>query len=1195
MQTTLIGLAIAVILALVAALVGPFVVDWRNYRAVFEQEASRLAGIDVRVHGKIDGRLLPSPRISLGDVEIGSAGAGVGSVRAGSLDIEFALGPLTRGEWRAVELRLSGPQIHLGLDTGGRIQAPALALNFDPQALSIERLSIVNGTLTLSDAASGKRVALERIWFNGDVRSLLGPLKGEGAVSYGGALFPYRITAGRYGDDGTLKLRVNVDPPDIAMSIESEGTLYVNGLEPRFEGNFGVTRPVGISRGASAVLTPPWRVGGKIKLSQKRALMEQVEFSYGSGDDAMHLFGTAEYLFGARPRLDGVISGRQIDLDRVFANGDAVQREPPAAIVRRLVSAAAGALKADIPVSLGVGIDVVTIGGSPIHNLRGDVQSRDGGWLLDRLEFRAPGMTQARVSGLVALEGGAVVFKGPASLSSGDPRLLAGWLRGAPIPGVAEPRPLRVRGDLAVGAGQVAIERMRAEFAHEEVTGRLVYRFASEGKPVQLDAELNAPHLDIDAVLGFAGAVTAGANFERPREVSLALEIGRATWAGYQAGQASLRLRVGALGLMLDRLSLADFGGASIAARGTIALDGRPGGRIVLDLDARDLSAVIAAAGKFAPGMAERLRDVAASLTPAKLQSTLTMESSAAAVDASVSLAGTAGSLVVSLGGTVKSNSPQFQLSGLADSGVTLKGRLDSRDNLLLARLAGLDRFLPAGKGPGAMSFQAEGGVAKTIKVTGRWTAKDLDIGIDGIVSSVADGIPRADLRLKIANAELTVPRGGSAATAKPMQIALTSRLVVTGSTLRLDDLAGSVSRNPVHGRLALERGAIGKVSGDLNFGALDFAGLVTAVAGFPPQTASLAAWSWPNDLFVMLPVEGYAGDISVSAARARLTEDWTLRGMRGIIRFDDKSFGLDKINASFAGGQFDGALSIRRGEQGMSAHASLALKGADAASLTPDAVRAPVAGRLDLALTAEGSGRSPATLIGSLNGSGRIALEDARLAGLDPRVFDAVAQVGDRTAESDSKKLAGLAARALDAGNLSVPRAQAEVALSGGQLRIGNMTMAGNGADASIAGRLDLNDGTVEARIALTGAVDSGVRPNLFVALRGPLASPERSIDLSALTGWLTMKAIERRARELEELEAKRKREDETLRQIESASRPAPAKPATPVEADVAPPRQAGAPNLPPPITITPAPQPAAGSSPRISPRVQGAPAPSQ
>ena len=61
MQATLLGTAIAIILALVAALVGPLFVDWTQYRGVFEARASRMVGLPVRVTGAIDARILPTP------------------------------------------------------------------------------------------------------------------------------------------------------------------------------------------------------------------------------------------------------------------------------------------------------------------------------------------------------------------------------------------------------------------------------------------------------------------------------------------------------------------------------------------------------------------------------------------------------------------------------------------------------------------------------------------------------------------------------------------------------------------------------------------------------------------------------------------------------------------------------------------------------------------------------------------------------------------------------------------------------------------------------------------------------------------------------------------------------------------------------------------------------------------------------
>src|ERR1019366_9935932 len=118
-------------------------------------------------------------------------------IRARSLGFEFALGSLMRGEWRAAEMHLVAPQLSLGLDASGHVLAPNLAINFSPDNLSIDRLSVEDGKVNLTDAANGARVTLDRLWFNGEVRSLIGPFKGEGAVTIGGALFPFLIFARR--------------------------------------------------------------------------------------------------------------------------------------------------------------------------------------------------------------------------------------------------------------------------------------------------------------------------------------------------------------------------------------------------------------------------------------------------------------------------------------------------------------------------------------------------------------------------------------------------------------------------------------------------------------------------------------------------------------------------------------------------------------------------------------------------------------------------------------------------------------------------------------------------------------------------------------------------------------------------------------------------------------------------------------
>src|ERR1700684_4119057 len=129
-QTTLLGLAIAFIIALMAALIGPYFIDWNQFRPQFEAEATQVIGAPVHVAGELDARLLPTPSLRLRSVVVGGAND-LGKIRADKLDVEFSLGSLRRGEWRADELAINGMSVDLGLDQKGRVELPASTGKFN--------------------------------------------------------------------------------------------------------------------------------------------------------------------------------------------------------------------------------------------------------------------------------------------------------------------------------------------------------------------------------------------------------------------------------------------------------------------------------------------------------------------------------------------------------------------------------------------------------------------------------------------------------------------------------------------------------------------------------------------------------------------------------------------------------------------------------------------------------------------------------------------------------------------------------------------------------------------------------------------------------------------------------------------------------------------------------------------------------
>jgi large subunit ribosomal protein L24 len=1121
LQTTLLSLAIAIILALVAALVGPLLIDWSGYRTVFEAEAGHLIGVDVRVTGAIDARLLPSPRLTLHDIEIGRGDDKIG---AQSLGIEFALGPLMRGQWHAAELHLAGAQLRLGIDAKGRMQAPNIPINFSPDALSIDRLSIEDSAVTVGDSAHGAGIKLDKLWFNGEARSLVGPFSGEGATTIGGELYPFRISTGRVGDDGVLKLHLNVDPVNYPLSIETDGALAFVATGPSFEGTLNLARPVGIAAGGAALVTQPWRVSGKLKATLASALMQQFDFQYGSDSQAIKLTGTAEFAFGSKPRFDGVLSGRQIDLDRALATGDG-GRPAPAVAIRRLADLAASAFRPTFPIQIGVGIDRVTLGGDAVDALRGDISTDAGGWNLDRFEFRAPGFTQVRLSGRLAVDASGVAFTGPADIDATDPNTFAAWVEGRAPPEKSEMKPLRLRGDVTLSSEKLGIERLNAQLDRKAVTGRLIYAFATGNRGARLEAVLTAPELDVDAALGFGKALLAGSNLQRPQDMVISADIGHASFAGVEARDASARLKVDDSGLHIDRLSVADLGGGALSASGRIEMGGHgPRGALTLDFETRQTSAIAALAGKFAAASAAPVAGTLERVAHAKLHATLDMadgKDNAAITVAQLSVAGDLDAMRIDAKAQASSD---WAKPATAD--VHIDATIDAAEGASLIKLIGLDRIAAAGKGPGQFKLQ----------IGGR-----------------ADGMMSGSLRF-----------AGNG-------LSVTSPLAVTGLKASLEDIDATIAGSAVRGRLGLAFGSPLRIDGALDLDAASAENLISGAIGMPsPPAANNGGWIWPSAPFAGGILGDLAGEVTLKAQRINLTPKLAAREFRATMRLSKDSLALDDMAAVLAGGRLSGQLKFQSNGLGLNARGKMALAGADAAGLLPASARPPITGMIDISAELEGAGLSPAALVGSLRGAGHVTLSDGQLAGLDPHSFDIVSRAADTGMAPGVSQLSAMVGRALDGGRFAVKHAQGDFTVGAGQARLGDLIIHGGEAELSIVGNADLTDGALDARLVLSGRAETGgPRPDIYIALNGPLATPARSVDVSALTGWLTLRAIEAQARKIKAIES-------------AAPRATPAAPVAPMSAPE--PKTQQAPAMPAPVVISPLPAPPSAARPEAS-----------
>jgi large subunit ribosomal protein L24 len=1145
-QTTLLGLGIAIILALVAALVAPLVVDWNHYRAAFEAEASRLTGLSVRVNGAIDARILPTPIIKLHDVAAGATGREP-QLRAGAIELEVRLGPLLRGDVQASEVRLVAPQIRLGLDSAGAVDWPALAPGPAPASgateLSISRLRIEDGSLTFADAASGSRFALQKLSFDGDIRSLTGPFQGEGAFTVGDEPYAYRIS-GVHADGGSgFKIRLNADPSNHPLTTQFDGTLTVERGVPQFDGTLALARPVGVALSSGQrVMSDPWHVTGTVRATPASAAIENLAFQYGPDERAINFTGKADLTFGAQPHFDGALKALEVDIDRALAAPD-LTRRPPLLVIKSFAEAFVKKAKLPLPGEINVGIDGLTVGGTTIRSLHGAVRFDATGWSLDGVDLRAPGLTEVSLGGRLTQTAQGVAFTGPAVLQSADVDMLLAWLAGRSGRPTGEASTLNARGDVTLAGDRLAVDGLTAALDQESVTGRLAYTWPMADRPAIVDADLHATKLDLDALTAFAKGAVDENGFELPRAGSLALDIGKATLAGVDARAVRAQVKFDAGALQIDRLSVAELGGAALDVSGRIdELSSQPRGSLTINLDAGALGGLARIVGGFAPQAASVFRRAADRLAPAKIRGVLTVERAATAGStAKFDLNGQMGLMRVALGGEATG-----EPAHLGDATMRINGKLDADDGTALTTLLGLDRVLAVDQLPGTVTLSAVGPLNGDVRVDGQLSASGLNATAGGALHLGGDQAPTGTFQVSASAGDLRPL--AQAMTGQPgIAVPVSARAAVTmaGSDLSFTQVDVAVGKTSVRGRVAVDLANPIVIDGDVAADSMDAAHAAALLLGLPAQTSGAAPWS-------SQPVGAGAfaalnGAIAFKVDHAAFTPALAASGLAGVMRFRPSEIVFENIGGALAGGKLTGELAFRRDADGLVGHGHVTLADADAATVL-QADKKNIDGRLTLKLDGDGIGQNPAALVAALHGNGSIAFRDAHLAGLDPAAFAAATRAADPNAAPEPAKIQAAVNAALANGRLTVPQGDAAMTLTSGKLGVANVTLrAQDGSELALAGALDLGSGALDARMTLSAPPPVNalirLRPELAVTLKGPLAAPQRTLDLTALTGWLTLRAAELQTRRLESIEVNGRREV-----IGRAMRPQ--SPATPIPA---------------------------------------------
>ncbi len=966
MQTTLLGLAIAFILALLAALIGPYFVDWNQFRPQFEAEASRIIGVPVRVAGELDARLLPAPTLRLRSVTFGGNND-LGRLRADKLDVEFSLSSLMRGEWRATELSVGGMAVDLGLDAKGKVDLPSTASGtFNLASLAIERLNLT-GRIALHDAASRSTLELNDIVFSGDVRSLAGSVRGDGNFTAAGVRYPFRVSSGPSPDGSATRLHLNIDPGERAILADLEGVLAFDNRQPKFDGALTLAVPPAKKPGEAG--PTPWKLTAKLKADPAGAKFDQVDASFGPEDAALKLGGVGDLRFGASPLLRAVLSARQVDADKLAGRDDA----EPLRILPALRAGLAAIPQAPIPAQIEFNSDQIMLGGRPLQNITAELQTDGRSWTFQRLELRAPGTTQLSLNGATP---GADSFSGRLSVESSDPDTLVAWLQGRNEVNRRSTRPLRLAGDVTIAANHLAIDKLKADIEGGAVEGRIAFVQTGASKGSRIDADLKADRLDLDAAASFVRAL-AGPQGEWPEEAKLSLDIGRAISAGQELRPFAAKLGYGPTSLSLEQLRFGQASGVTTEASGSFDRT-RATGKLALKSSANSLGDLTALLEPIAPALRARFDAIAPLPGATRLKLDLSLDKNAEHADRSDARA------VFDLDApqlkataTLAAQPPVAAVNGidiekLRNSDFTLESKLSSPQAASLTALLGLDRMVAAGEGASQIEGKLSGAWRRPLQLNAKLSGGGLDADAQGSVELSAPE-PKASVNLRVRNANLAPLFGTSPADKSAQNVSLSSRVGLSGNRLTFDDLDSTASGSHLRGHLAMTLDQEKSVDGEFGLDTLDLMPALALAVG--------AAGRDSGEPLSAGLISGWRGRIAFQALRGNLPGGIEMRPFSGTIRSDGQSLALDALKGGVGGGEMTASLDARNGANGLALNAHLDLTNVDAASLRYRDLALPK-GRASVQMTLTSQGRSVSALTGALAGNGTVTLDAAEISG---------------------------------------------------------------------------------------------------------------------------------------------------------------------------------------------------------------------
>ncbi|MGI2031793.1 AsmA-like C-terminal region-containing protein [Rhizobium panacihumi] len=1122
-----------VVVALFTALFAPFFLDWSSFRTEFENQASRILGKKVTVHGNVDARILPFPSVTMHDVRIGRDTDGTPQVQAAEFSMDMELAPFMSGEARIFDMRIVRPKARIRVLPDGTLDwTRGSRADIPARNVVLEDVHITDAEIEFIDEQTGRTRRLTA--FNADMAaaSLAGPWRADGTANLDGYDARFNFSSGEPdATAGTVPLRLRLWPDLQPIELQLDGALAVKEGRAGYDGAFNLITLQEETEEEPVTAPPPGpRVKGRFELTNDRIRIPEYRLELGALDNPYVTTGEATLDTGEHPEFLLTGDGQQIDVNRLTQEeaGGKTSRNPAVSAQRRLnalIRMAAAIPIPQVPGKASLRLPAIVLNDTTMRDIRLDLRPAGQGWAVDNVVATLPGRTRVEASGSLQLVGKAA-FSGNMLLASNQPSGLADWLSGKVDPAIRRLSSAGFSAKVDLTTERQRFQDLELAIGNATLTGNLERQSFPEQTP-SLTVDLAGNEIDIDAMRAL-GSLLTGDDAGRDvldHKLSGTLRADRFNAFGVAANKVDTTFSFADGGLSLEKLTVGDLAGTEISASGK--LEGSLlayAGNGTVSMKSADPTPFLAMLRDRLPRnpALTRLAESAGWYAQTDLRADVTVGGNVNGIAANLS--------GISNGSRVSGDIRLPNLLNLTGSDTfDIQASLENPNAATLFGQAGFDPLPFDVEGDGRLTLIATGSGDKPANIDIGYAAGATQLSARGDINLMDPGFGNGQLKLSVESPDIEpyllmtgvgLPQFGAGLPAR-----LSADLALTPEAITVSGLEGTLAGNALNGEIRLDRSTPSlAASGRLAIDTLDFAWLGEAIYGpiTDPETGGLTTKDFA------LPIFGTDATLDVSAKILRTDFTAPVTDFSGRITHRGGNLTIENLVGTWNGGKLGGRLMMSNGQGVGIFQTRLTLEGGDLAPLIWQAESgAPVAtGGIGFDLVTEATAKSVADLLGSASGSGQVRLSNVTVNSLNPGLLGPLLTQADGIkGEVTAAKVQPLVAALVHAGQTRIGDVTIPFTMTDGEARAQNIT-AVDGA-AKLNGAVRLNFG--ESRIAgeITVGLDAGEESlaggdaALKLVYSGDLSAPQETIDVADMSNFLSMRAFEKERRRVETLQA--------------------------------------------------------------------------